>query len=177
MKRYHLLTIFFHWLLAIMIIGAFTMGTIMTDMRISPTKLQYYNWHKWAGVTILGLVALRLLTRLLSTAPTYPNAMKNWEKNAATATHVFLYVLMFSVPISGYLYTFAAGYPVVYFAWLELPAIVGPFPDYKDAFKLSHEILTKVMFATVVLHIIAAFKHLVINKDGVFQHILPVRKH
>lgn len=173
MKRYHSLSIFFHWLLAIMIIGAFIMGTIMVDMRISPTKLQFYNWHKWAGVTILALVAMRLLTRLFKPAPNYPDSMKNWEKQAAHATHIFLYVLMFSVPISGYLYTFAAGYPVVYFAWLELPAVVGPFPEYKDFFKETHDILTKVMFITVMLHVAAAMKHLVINKDGVFQRILP----
>lgn len=173
MKRYHPLSIFFHWLLALMIIGAFIMGTIMVDMRISPSKLQFYNWHKWAGVTILALVALRLLTRLFKKAPAYPDSMKPWEKQVAHAMHILLYAFMFSVPLSGYLYTFAAGYPVVYFGWIELPAIIGPYPEHKDLFKATHDSLTKVLFALVILHIAAAFKHLFISKDGIFQRMLP----
>lgn len=176
MKRYHGLSIFFHWLLALMIIGALIMGSIMVDMRFSPAKLQYYNWHKWAGVSILALVALRLLTRLFTTAPAYPSSMANWEKTLAGLMHIALYVLMFAVPISGYLYSYAAGYPVVYLGMFELPAVVGPFPEYKDAFKSAHGILTKLIFLAVVLHFAAAMKHAVINKDDVLQRMLPFNK-
>ncbi|MDO8702958.1 MAG: cytochrome b [Undibacterium sp.] len=173
MQRYNRLSIFFHWLLALLIIAAFALGSIMSDMKISPSKLQYYSWHKWMGVTILALVALRLLTRLLKGAPAYPDSMKKWEKQVANGTHVVLYLLMFAVPLSGYFYTSAAGFPVVYLGLFELPTIIAPNPELKPILKEVHEILTKVMFALVALHVLAALKHHFIDKDGIFQRMLP----
>jgi cytochrome b561 len=71
-ERYSTVSVALHWLVALLIIAAFSLGWVMTDMKISPTKLQYYSYHKWIGVTVLALVALRLLNRLLSKAPDYP---------------------------------------------------------------------------------------------------------
>ena len=173
MQRYPRLSIFFHWLIALLIIGAFALGSFMTDMKISPSKLQYYAWHKWLGVSILGLVALRLLARLLSGVPTYPYSMKKWETQLASATHIFLYVLMFAVPLSGYFYTSAAGIPVVYFKLIQLPTFIGPNPELKPILKELHEVLTTVLLIVVSLHVAAALKHLFIDKDGIFQRMFP----
>jgi cytochrome b561 len=173
MHRYNRLSIVFHWLVAILIIAAFALGSVMTDMRISPSKLQYYSWHKWLGVTVLGFVALRLLTRLLSGAPAYPASMKGWEKQLASATHVFLYLLMFAVPLSGYFYTLAAGYPVVYLGLYELPSLIAPNPELKPLLKDLHEALTTAILVVVALHLAAALKHHFIDKDGIFQRMLP----
>lgn len=173
MQRYPRLSIFFHWLIAILIIAAFALGSIMTDMKISPGKLQYYSWHKWLGVTILALVAMRLLSRLLLGAPAYPESMKKWEMQLANATHLFLYLLMFAVPLSGYFYTSAAGIPVVYFKLIELPTIIGPNPELKPILKGLHEVLTTILLIVVSLHVAAALKHYFIDKDGIFQRMLP----
>lgn len=81
MQRYSRPSILLHWLVAILIIAAFILGNVMADMSFSPTKLKYFSWHKWLGVTILGLVAIRLLTRLFSTVPAYPDSMPGWQKN------------------------------------------------------------------------------------------------
>ncbi len=173
MQRYSRLSIIFHWLIALLIIAAFALGTVMTDMKISPTKLQYYSWHKWLGVTILALVAIRLLTRLFGGAPAYPDTMKKWEKQAANGTHIALYLLMFAVPLSGYFYTSAAGYPVVYLGLFELPTIIGPNPELKPILKELHEVLTTILLVVVSLHMAAALKHYFIDKDGIFQRMLP----
>ena len=173
MQRYSRLSIFFHWMIALLIIGAFALGSIMTDMKISPSKLQYYSWHKWMGVSIFAVVALRLLSRLLLGAPAYPASMKKWETQLANATHIFLYVLMFAVPLSGYFYTSAAGIPVVYFKLIQLPTIIGPNPELKPILKELHEVLTTVLLIVVSLHVAAALKHFFIDKDGIFQRMLP----
>ncbi|MFZ6771962.1 cytochrome b [Undibacterium sp. SXout7W] len=174
-KRYSLLTISLHWIVALLIIAAFALGSIMTDMKISPTKLQYYSYHKWLGVTVLGLVALRLLARLLSPAPAYPDSMSQWQQKAASLTHVGLYALMFAVPLSGYFYTSAAGYPVVYLGLFELPTFIAPNPELKPILKEVHETLTTVMLVVVGLHFAAALKHHFIDKDGILQRMLPGR--
>ncbi len=173
MQRYSGKSMALHWLVAILIIAAFIMGFYMTDLKISPTKLKLYAWHKWIGVTVLGLVAIRLLVRLTSSTPAYPEHGKAWEKQVAKVTHVLLYVLMFGVPLSGYLYTYAAGFPVVYLGLVELPALITPNPELKDRFKEIHEVLTTGMLILVLLHFAAALKHHFIDKDDVLKRMLP----
>jgi cytochrome b561 len=174
MQRYSRTAILFHWLIALLIIGSFTLGLVMTDIPgITPTKLKYYSWHKWAGVTILALATLRLLWRLSHSAPAYPATMKGWEKSAAHWLHSLLYLLMFAVPLSGYFYTLAAGVPVVWFGVVELPVLIAPNPELKPVLKALHYWLNMGLAAAVGLHIAAAFKHVAIDRDGVMKRMLP----
>lgn len=175
MQRYSLPVMLMHWLIALLIVVAFALGSVMTDMKISPAKLQYYSWHKWLGVTVLALVAVRLLVRLLSGAPPHPASMPAWQRRAADLTHIALYLLMFTVPLSGYFYTLAAGYPVVYLGLFELPLLIGPNPALKPILKEVHELLTNLMLLLVLVHIAAAFKHQIVDKDGIFKRILPLK--
>lgn len=173
-QRYTLTAIFFHWLIAVLIVGAFTMGLVMTDIPgITPTKLKYYSWHKWAGVTVLALAALRLLWRLTHAAPAYPASMPVWQKSAAHALHGLLYVLIFAVPLSGYLYTLSAGIPVVYFGLFQLPVVIAPNPELKPLLKGVHYWLNMGMAGAVALHVAAALKHQFIDRDGVLKRMLP----
>ena len=174
MQRYTTPAIVLHWLLAILIIGAFTMGLVMTDIPgLTPTKLKYYSWHKWAGVTVLGLATLRLLWRLANHPPAYADAMPDWQRGAAHGLHWLLYLLMFAVPLSGYFYSLASGIPVVYFGVVELPVLIGPDPALKAVLKGTHYWLNMLLAALVGLHVLAAFKHLVVDRDGVMQRMLP----
>jgi cytochrome b561 len=172
-QRYTRTAIVFHWLVALMIIGAFGMGLIMTEMSLSPTKLKYYSWHKWAGVTILALATLRLLWRLSHPAPAYPASMPAWQKSSANALHGALYVLMFAVPISGYFYTLAAGFPVVWFGLFELPVLIDKNDELKPLLKAVHFWLNMTLAAAVAMHVAAALKHQLIDRDGVLKRMLP----
>lgn len=173
-ERYTRTAIVFHWLIALLIIGTFSLGVVMTDIPgISPTKLKYYSWHKWAGVTILALAALRLLWRLKNAAPPYPASMPVWQKSAAGGLHHFLYVLMFAVPLSGYFYTLAAGYPVVYFGLFELPVLIDKNDTLKPVLEDLHYWLNMGLLAAVLLHVAAALKHHFIDRDGVLRRMLP----
>ena len=174
MQRYTRPAILLHWLIALLIIGTFGMGLVMTDIPgITPTKLKYYSWHKWSGVTVLAVVALRLLWSLANRAPAYPASMPRWEKSAARSLHALLYVLMFAVPLSGYFYTLAAGVPVVYFKLIPLPVLIAPNPALKPVLKELHYWLTMTMAGAVGLHIVAALKHVFIDRDGVMKRMLP----
>ncbi|MDQ1922716.1 cytochrome b [Massilia pseudoviolaceinigra] len=173
-ERYTLTAIIFHWLIAVLIVGAFTMGLVMTDIPgFTPTKLRYYSWHKWAGVTVLALAALRLLWRLTHAAPAYPASMPGWQKGAAHGLHGMLYLLMFAVPLSGYLYTLSAGIPVVYFGLFELPIIIAADPELKPVLKGVHYWLNMAMAGAVAMHVAAALKHQFIDRDGVLKRMLP----
>ena len=68
--RYGYIAILLHWLMAVLIVAAFALGVMMVDIPgLTPTKLRYFSWHKWLGVTVLALAALRLLWRLWQSAP------------------------------------------------------------------------------------------------------------
>jgi len=172
-QRYTITAIIFHWLVALLIIGAFTMGLVMTEMSLSPAKLKYYSWHKWAGVTILGLATMRLLWRLTHSAPTYPASMPEWQKTSANALHGLLYVLMFAVPVSGYFYTLSAGYPVVYFGQFELPVLIEKNDELKPVLQAVHFWLNMTLASMVGIHVMAALKHQFVDRDGVLKRMLP----
>jgi cytochrome b561 len=174
MQRYTGTAILLHWLIALLIIGTFSMGLVMTDIPgITPTKLKYYSWHKWAGVTVLALAALRLLWRLKNTPPAYPAALPAWQRWSSHAVHALLYLLMFAVPLSGYFYTLAAGVPVVWFGLFPLPVLIAPNPALKPVLKELHFWLNMLLAGAVGLHVAAALKHRLIDRDGILQRMLP----
>ncbi|HEY1043126.1 MAG TPA: cytochrome b [Telluria sp.] len=176
MQRYSSTAIALHWLMAAMIIANFTLGLVMVDIAgLTPAKLRYFSWHKWAGVTILLLATVRLLWRLSHPAPALPDTMPAWEKLAARASHTLLYVLLFAVPLSGYFYTLAAGVPVVYFGVVELPVLIDKDPALKSVLQTVHYGLNMLLAATVALHVLAALKHQFIDRDSVLKRMLPVR--
>jgi cytochrome b561 len=174
MLRFTKTAMLLHWLVAALIVAAFMLGTVMVDIPgLTPTKLKYFSWHKWLGVTVLALVAVRLLWRLTHAAPAYPAAMPGWQKGAAHALHGLLYLLMFAIPVSGYFYSLAAGVPVVYLGVLPLPVLMDPSPEWKGVLKQVHYALNMTLLAAFALHLGAALKHHFIDKDGVLKRMLP----
>ena len=170
--RYTLPAIALHWLLALMILGAFGFGLYMTGLPFSPARLKLYNWHKWAGVTILALTVLRLLWRL-SHRPPPPPAMPSWQQQAYKATHGLMYALFFAVPLVGWAYSSAAGFPIVWFGVLPLPDFVPVDKALAEAIKPWHERLAWTLIALVALHVAAALKHHFIDRDGLLSRMRP----
>jgi cytochrome b561 len=174
MQRYSLPAIVLHWLIALLIVGTFTLGLVMTDIPgLTPTKLRYFSWHKWAGVTVLALATLRLLWRLRRQPPPYPAGMPGWQSRAAHALHGLLYLMMFAVPLSGYFYSLAAGVPVVYFGLFPLPTLIEADPALKPVLGALHYWLNMGLAALVAIHVLAALKHVLIDHDGIVGRMLP----
>ena len=173
-QRYGGVAIAFHWLLALMIIVSFSVGWYMSDLPMSPTRLKLFNWHKWAGVTILALSALRLLWRLAHRPPEEAAAPR-WQQRAARWTHFGLYVLFFAVPLSGWAYSSAAGFPVVWFGVLPLPDFVPRDKALAESLKQLHHILAFGLGTLVLLHVAAAVKHHFFDRDGLLLRMVPSR--
>lgn len=174
MLRYTKTAMLLHWLMAFLIVSAFALGVTMTDIPgLTPTKLRYFSWHKWLGITILGLACARLLWRLSHPAPPYPPAMQQWQKQAAHALHLLMYALIFAVPVSGYFYSLAAGVPVVYLGVIPLPVLMEANQEWKPILKLVHYCLNVTLLAGFCVHVLAALKHQFIDRDGIFKRILP----
>ena len=177
--RYSTTAIALHWVLGLGLVGMFALGVYMHELPFSPWRLKLYNWHKWAGVTILALSALRLVWRLTHRPPALPAAMEAampaWQRAAHHATHHALYALFFVVPVVGWAYSSAAGFPIVLFGVLPLPDFVPVDKALAELIKPWHEITALALAGLVVLHVAAALKHQLIDRDGLLTRMWPGR--
>ena len=162
-----------HWLIAIALTGTFGLGLYMHELPLSPQKLKLYSWHKWAGVTIFLFVILRLVWRLGHRPPALPVLMPAWQRLAAEATHVLLYLLMFAVPLSGWLMSSAKGFQTVWFGVLPLPDLLNKDTELGELLQQVHMILNFSMAALVLAHLGAALKHHFLERDDVLTRMLP----
>ncbi len=172
--RYTGPAIWLHWLMALLIAGVFFLGLYMADLPMSLTRLKLFNYHKWAGVIVLALAVLRLVWRLTHQPPA-DVPMPGWQRLAAHGMHHLLYGLFFAVPLVGWAYSSAAGFPIVLFGVLPLPSFVAKNAELAQLIKPWHETLAWTMALLVVMHAGAALKHQFIDKDGLLNRMRPGR--
>ena len=165
-----------HWLIALMIFGMLGFGFYMTGLDLSPTKLQLYSWHKWAGVTVFALVLVRLAWRIAHRPPALPAHMPAIERLAAHAGHHLLYVLMLAIPLSGWLMSSAKGFQTVWFGVLPLPDLLAKDKALGNLLETVHFVLNYTLIAVLLGHVGAALKHHFIDRDDVLIRMLPRRK-
>ena len=161
-----------HWLIALLIFVAFPLGVYMHDLPLSPDKLRLYSYHKWIGVTVFMLAMVRVYWRAAHIPPALPDSMPNWEKFAAHATHYALYVLIFIIPISGWLMSSAKGFQTVWFGVLPLPDLVGKDKELGDLLLEVHKLLNFLLFGLVLAHVGAALKHHFIQHDDILARMV-----
>jgi cytochrome b561 len=173
--RYDNVAIALHWLLALMITVSFCVGVTMADMPLSITRLKLFNYHKWAGIVILALSGFRLLWRLTHRPPADLPAPA-WQQRAARGAHRALYVLFFAVPLAGWAYSSAAGFPVVVFGVVPLPDFVPVSRALAGVLKSLHGTLAYTLAGVVVIHVGAALKHRFVDRDGLLERMTPGRR-
>lgn len=99
----------FHWGLALAILGNGVFGLVM-DLAHGPMqKIQWLALHKSVGLTVLGLMLLRLAWRSRDRRPVA--TAPRWQQLAARATHATLYLLALAIPLTGWWFNSLAGKP------------------------------------------------------------------
>ncbi|WP_442578221.1 cytochrome b [Mesorhizobium sp. ASY16-5R] len=165
--KFPLLLRLLHWLMAIMILAMLAIGIAMVS------SLAYYHdlvsIHRPLGILILALVAIRLVVRLSRPAPPLPLDMPLLMRFAAHASHWVLYGLLFALPLVGWAMLSAAGYPIVLYGSIHLPAIVPHSDSLYAILRPLHSLLAFALFAAFLAHFGAALAHALIFRDGVLQ--------
>ncbi|MDM9559008.1 cytochrome b [Bordetella petrii] len=156
-----------HWLMAAGILAMLFIGVGMVA-SVSERHQWLLQIHKPLGVALLVLVCIRLAARLYRGAPALPGDMPAWQRLAARASHVLLYVLMFAMPLIGWAMVSAGGYPVIVGAW-QLPPIAPADAALFAWLCGAHRYLAFLLFATVLAHLAAALFHGWIRRDGVLE--------
>ncbi|TAN50386.1 MAG: cytochrome b [Methylococcaceae bacterium] len=175
-NRYTATAIALHWLAALLIFTNFPLGVYMHELALSPLKLKLVNYHKWLGVTIFLLTAMRLAWRAAHTPPPLPETIPPWQQRAAHGLHFLLYALLLAIPLSGWLMSSAKGVPVVYLGLVQLPDLVGKDKALGDLLAEIHEVLNFGLLALVGMHAAAALKHHFIDRDSTLRRMLPSGK-
>ncbi len=162
-----------HWLMAILILAMLFIGVGMV------ASLTDYRWlvsiHKPIGALILVLAVVRLINRLIHPAPPLPASMPGWQRFAAHASHVALYVFMFALPLVGWGMLSAAHTPVVLYGSLHLPPILPADAALYAVLRQAHTVLALLLFLTFLAHLGAALLHALIFRDGVFESMTSGR--
>jgi len=163
--RYTRTAIALHWLIAILVIAQFAWGWWMQGIPKQPMgpRVDAFNLHKSIGMTILALMIVRILWRVAHPPPPLP-VMPEWQAIAARGNHLLLYAALLIQPLAGYLGSEFSGFPVKFFG-LTLPSWAGKNAAMKDLMSTVHLTTSWVIAATVVVHVGAALKHAVVDRD------------
>jgi cytochrome b561 len=160
----------FHWTTALLIFIQIPLGFYADSLKLSPFKLDIFVWHKSLGMLVLLLVIVRLLWRIKSTIPAAiaGNAL---EQLFAKLAHGSMYVLMLALPLSGWLVSSAANFPVKLFWLIPLPSISGPDEPLKSLASEVHEICVFALIIILVTHIGAALWHHLQLRDNALKRM------
>ncbi len=172
-ESYGLITKFLHWATALLIIGLIGLGYYMVG-------LTYYDrWyhdaleaHKAFGMLAFTLGVLTLVWRRVSPSPPLHDTLKRWERIAATAMHHTLFLLVFLIPVTGFLVSTSEGKAVEFFDLFEVPALVVVGEGLRDLAIKIHFYCAYATAALVAMHAAAAFKHQLIDRDGTLARML-----
>ncbi|MCH8538148.1 MAG: cytochrome b [Alkalimonas sp.] len=165
--RYGVISIVLHWLTAITVIGLFALGFWMIDLHY------YHSWyrtaphiHKSIGILLFIAMTVRLLWRCYSPVPGSLASHQPWEKQVSRLTHWLLYLLIFTIMLTGYLISTSDGRAIQVFGWFEVPSLGELFSRQSDIAGDLHKWLAYSLIGLVVLHAVAALKHHFMDKDA-----------
>jgi cytochrome b561 len=176
-RRYTATAQALHWVVAVLMFSVVPLAWVMVNLpRTTPWREDLYTLHKSIGLTILTLVAVRLVWRATHPAPKLPGRMARWEQAAAFASHWLLYLILVGMPVSGYLLSAAGGNPVSYFGLFTLPGL-SQSEELRQVALWTHVVTGQwAVYLLVVLHLIATVWHVAVRRDGVLDRMLPMQE-
>ena len=185
-SKYSYIAMLLHWLIAVLIIVNVGLGLSanywLADDQVRPV----IDLHKSIGITVLGLVLLRILWRVSHRPPPLSPSFPSWERMAAHITHFLLYLLMIGLPLSGWAHdsawVAAATHPMKFFglfSWPRIGFLMNLDPAVKESLHLHdrlgtlHTWLGYALYALLAMHIGGALKHEWIDRKSVLKRMVP----
>ncbi len=174
-QRYGAVAQALHWAIVVLVIVQVTLALLADDLPRGVEKLMLVTRHKSFGITILALVILRLVWRLLNQPPPLP-PMARWQRVAAQVSHWGMYALLLAMPLSGWMMSSSANYPVSWFGLFQLPDLVSPSKPLGELMHELHETFAILLLTLIGVHIAAALKHQFWDRDGLLWRMLPFKR-
>jgi cytochrome b561 len=166
---------FLHWAIVLLILPQYFLVEAAEELPNGLEKLQLMTWHKSLGMLVLILALVRIAWKVMNKGLPDPIGVA-WQRKAAAAGHGLLYLLILAQPLTGWIMSSSANYPVTLFNGFQFPAIVGENHDLHELMEEVHEVLFFAMLTVAAVHVAAALYHHVVLKDGVLRRMLPFAK-
>jgi superoxide oxidase len=174
--RYSSLTIALHWLMVILIAAVYSCMELREIFpKGSDPREAMKMWHFMLGLTVLGLVILRLVARFSTATPEILPAQTKPVLLMAKLMHLCLYVFMIVMPIAGWIILSAEGKPIPFFGF-EMPALVRPDKHLAHQAEEVHELFATLGYVIIALHSVAALFHHYIKGDNTLTRMRPDRR-
>jgi len=176
--KYSTISRLLHWVIAALIIVQYVLIELVS-LAASHSKvvqqLALLANHKSIGMTVLALSVLRLSWRIFNPPPDLPSSMSERHKSMSFLAHWLIYFLIFMLPLSGWLMSSANAYSVSWFNLFVFPDLIAGNERLSHFLNDTHEILSKLLFGLVVIHVCAALKHHYFDKDDVLNRMASIR--
>jgi cytochrome b561 len=166
----------FHWLSAVLIIGMIFVGIAMVNfIEDAGIRFDLYQMHKTFGFVVLTLIVLRLTWCVFDRRPLPPSSSSLALQRAASALHLFFYIAILSMILTGWLMvsTSLLPIPVSIFGLFNVPFLTTPDAELEIKYKALHHIIGWFLLCAIFIHIAAALKHHFVDKDNVLKRMLP----
>ena len=174
-RRYNRVSIILHWLMALLFVAAYaTIELREIYPKGSAPRDTMKAAHFMLGLSIFALAWLRVAVRLAWPAPPVEPPPARWQRLLAGTTHIGLYLLMFGMPLAGWLILSAEGKPIPYFG-LTLPPLTGPNEALAERVEELHELGGTIGYFLIGFHTLAALVHHYLLRDFVLARMLPAR--
>lgn len=161
-----------HWLLAMLLLIDLTVAQAFGGQLPLAERLQNREGHAAVGTIILTLLIIRIILRLRNGAPAFPETMPAWQKMAASFTHIGFYVLLAFIVVSGMFTADYATNPLNWFGVFDIAIMGNTSEKAFHSVRLWHELATKILIVMIVIHVLAAFYHGLVAKDGRLTRML-----
>jgi cytochrome b561 len=174
-ERYSAASIILHWLMLVLIVGVYAAIELRELFpKGSDPREAMKTWHFMLGLSVLGLVWVRIAARLIWPAPKPARDTPQWRHVAAAATHMALYVLMIGMPLAGWAILSAEGEAIPFFG-LELPPLIGKNDALAERVEEIHEFGGTMGYWLIGLHAAASVFHQLVLRDRLLGRMLPIR--
>jgi cytochrome b561 len=172
-ERYALGSIILHWAMVILILALIGLGWYMVGIpRGTPPRAYFFNLHKSIGLISGVFIALFIGWRLRYVPPPHPDTMARWEMKLAVLAHRLIYFFLILVLVSGYVEANFTQYGIKFFGY-PLPPW-GPNDKRIDTVLVNvHDYSADAFAVLIAIHVGAAIKHFLVNRDRILQRMLP----
>ena len=173
--HYGAVAIALHWIMAVLLVVLLAMGLYMVripDAGFDKLKINLIVYHKEIGILVLLLMLLRWAWRFVNGLPVLVASLPDWQKLSARFVHLCFYALMLALPMTGWLMSSAAGFPVP-FLGIYLPDLVGYDDHLFHVLADVHKWLAYALIPLIAIHMGAALWHHFVERDATLKKMLP----
>ncbi|KMO35603.1 cytochrome B561 [Methylobacterium variabile] len=170
--RYTALSQALHWLTVALVLAVLPLAWVAVSLPASPSKGFFFQMHKSVGLTILVIVAIRILWRAWNPAPPEVYVPRGLAI-LGRINHWLLYLVFLLMPVSGFVMSAAAGSTTQYFYLFPIPPFMEKNKAVSDLADQIHLVGQYAVYALVALHVLATAWHLIVRRDGLLDRMLP----